>query len=601
MAFTRAITIPYTNVPSDQTNFPVCFTGTYAYLATVANGGDVESNSGYDIVFCTNPASPLASKLPFERVSWSATTGAVEVYINIPTLSAETNTVIYVYYGDSSITTDQQNITGTWNSGYAAVFHFGNGSSLNLNDSTSNGNTLTNQNSATAATSLLGSAVGGAVLFVAASSQLLSGGNSSSLTLTGNMYVELLFNLTSLPSSSADYGCVSKFDLSNGWVLNIHANSGGNARNPDFQTRNGGAVTEVYYTTAQQGVTTYSAGRLVISTEQDIIVGSQTHSATPGPSAIGSTSAPFYVGAYNVGGSPVAYMDGVLDEVRISNVSRSFDYATTVRTNLLSPSTFYSIGAASGGTGEVTQSVIEFVVLQTVSAQVVQSAIELIIFPGTSPAAAPGLTPIVGGLPTPLGNCRPKNVFDDCLLQIEDLWRKTKIPSQFKPCIGIDLSEVPWMFDYAALPPESEPFQQIGTITTPTTASGDNLVTSLLVPNGYDGLLTGLVAVYSGTGFSQGSGDILWRVKVNLRYLKDLGSVPYAYGQVKLPAPLTEGELLLSDQLVSYIVNVPNLSGHIQIGTSKITCGLFGFFWPRGAVFEQTPKVWKGRDATRKA
>jgi hypothetical protein len=187
-----------------------------------------------------------------------------------------------------------------------------------------------------------------------------------------------------------------------------------------------------------------------------------------------------------------------------------------------------------------------------------------------------------------LGNCRPKNEYDECLVRLEKLWKHAKIPSPYKPCIGIDTSTVPWEPDYGALPPGSEPFRRVGSIVTPT--PGDTLVVSLLVPNGYDGILTGLFQFYSGSGFFQGAGDILWRVKANLRYIWNFGAVPFALGLPTFPMPLTEGELLLSDQVLSYIVNVPNLSGNIQVGGSRIVCGFFGFFWPRGAAFEVSPQ-----------
>lgn len=38
--YQRTVTIDRTKVPNtDQSNFPVLFSGTYSYLATVANGG----------------------------------------------------------------------------------------------------------------------------------------------------------------------------------------------------------------------------------------------------------------------------------------------------------------------------------------------------------------------------------------------------------------------------------------------------------------------------------------------------------------------------------------------------------------------------------
>ena len=71
MAFSyyRTITVPHSSVPSNQTDFPIFFIGTFSYLATVANGGKVQSSSGYDIVFTSDLAG--TSPLNFERVHWN--------------------------------------------------------------------------------------------------------------------------------------------------------------------------------------------------------------------------------------------------------------------------------------------------------------------------------------------------------------------------------------------------------------------------------------------------------------------------------------------------------------------------------------------------
>ena len=54
-SYRRTITIDHTKVPStDQSNFPVLFSGTYSYLATTSNGGNVTSANGYDIIFTSD-------------------------------------------------------------------------------------------------------------------------------------------------------------------------------------------------------------------------------------------------------------------------------------------------------------------------------------------------------------------------------------------------------------------------------------------------------------------------------------------------------------------------------------------------------------------
>jgi len=50
--YSRSITIDHTKVPNtDQSNFPVLISGTYSYLKTLANGGNVQNANGYDIIF----------------------------------------------------------------------------------------------------------------------------------------------------------------------------------------------------------------------------------------------------------------------------------------------------------------------------------------------------------------------------------------------------------------------------------------------------------------------------------------------------------------------------------------------------------------------
>src|SRR5580704_13963154 len=137
--YRRAITIDHTKVPNtDQTSFPVLISGTYSYLATTGSGGNVTNANGYDIILTSDVSG--TSNLSFERESYSSSTGQVNLWVKIPTLSHSSDTVIYMFYGNSSVTTDQSNKTGTWDANYLGVWHMSNGLTVNANDSTSNAN-----------------------------------------------------------------------------------------------------------------------------------------------------------------------------------------------------------------------------------------------------------------------------------------------------------------------------------------------------------------------------------------------------------------------------------------------------------------------------
>jgi hypothetical protein len=183
----RSITIDHTNVPNtDQSNFPVLISGTYSYLATTSNGGNVTNSNGYDIVFTSDAAG--LNVLPCEQESYNASIGAVNYWVQVPTLSHTTDTVIYMFYGNSAITTDQSNKNGTWDSNYAGVWHLPNGSSLSVTDSTGVGNNGTN-NGATATTGQ----IDGAGSFSGSTNITL--GNTASLNVSGNLTVEAWVSL----------------------------------------------------------------------------------------------------------------------------------------------------------------------------------------------------------------------------------------------------------------------------------------------------------------------------------------------------------------------------------------------------------------------
>src|SRR4029077_794053 len=54
-------------------------------------------------------------------------------------VSHTSDTTIYLCYGNASITTEQSNKSGVWDTNYKGVWHLPNGTALSANDSTSNG------------------------------------------------------------------------------------------------------------------------------------------------------------------------------------------------------------------------------------------------------------------------------------------------------------------------------------------------------------------------------------------------------------------------------------------------------------------------------
>ena len=154
-AYGKRITISSAEVSggSSLTSFPVMirFQGATADndLRTTANGGHVESATGYDIVFTSDEAGTILLDHQIEYYDGAA--GEYVAWVRIPSLSNSTDTDIYIYYGNCSIAGDPST-TDVWNTDFDAVYNLHD----DFNDATVNVNTGTNTGSTDASPALIG-------------------------------------------------------------------------------------------------------------------------------------------------------------------------------------------------------------------------------------------------------------------------------------------------------------------------------------------------------------------------------------------------------------------------------------------------------------
>jgi hypothetical protein len=157
--YQRSLTINHLMIPNtDQVDYPMLVSGTYPFLASIASGGQVQNAQGYDIIFTSDAAGQ--SPLDFEIDSYNGTTGTAAFWVRIPLLSHTTDTTIYMWYGNSSITSSQENIAGVWRNNYLSVYHLGNGSSIGMMDSGSAGYTLAASGSVAPVSGVIGGGAG---------------------------------------------------------------------------------------------------------------------------------------------------------------------------------------------------------------------------------------------------------------------------------------------------------------------------------------------------------------------------------------------------------------------------------------------------------
>ncbi len=319
--YRKAITIDYTKVGTGpHTNFPVLISRADTDLQTKAQA------DGDDILFI---AADGITKLSHEIESYTSASGTLIAWVKIPSLSSSVNTVIYMYYGNASATS-QQDVAGTWNSNFKGVWHL----NSTFTDATSNGNNGTN----TQTTNVAGKIANGSGF------NPTNGDGADYITVTGllgsptSYTLSAWANLITIDPNAAeiislgDYS-VLRYDVSNGKVNGV-----GQV----------GAATWVTTTST----TNYATGwHYVVYTFDDAGNSQQVYiDGLANGAATTQAASPYYTGGGTntfIGkhGNGNANMDfyGTIDEAHVSNSVRSAGWILTEYNNQNSPSTFYSV------------------------------------------------------------------------------------------------------------------------------------------------------------------------------------------------------------------------------------------------------------------
>jgi len=334
--YRKEITIDHTKVPNtDQLNFPVLISLTDSDLQVHAR------NDGHDILFTDSTGT---TKIPYEREQYVNSSGTLVAWVKVATLKHSTNTAIYMYYGNSKAS-DQQDLTdGTWDANFKGVWHSDDASTTTIADSTTNANTGTKYGTTepVETTGKIGKAQSydGIDNYVSVSpSGILSG------SFTVSVWAKIL------DDESRHTVIGTRNDGDNSFDFKFNAGKGGRIIHGDIGDgtdwiTNEADVTDFTYVTDTWYQVTYT----VTTTGYTIYIDGD-------PVASGSypESAPLlFDSTHNIFIGQVGYDDewfnGVIDEVRISNTARSSDWIQTEYNNQNNPSAFYySLGSETAG------------------------------------------------------------------------------------------------------------------------------------------------------------------------------------------------------------------------------------------------------------
>lgn len=316
---------------TDHVGFPFLFSTTQARYASVANDGLVCSSSGFDIYFSTDPGG--VNKIPHEMESYTATTGAIVAWVQLPTLFGTitaTNTIIYINYGCTTVTNDRSTPQAVWDSNFKVVNH--------MNTATLDSTSTQLSFSATGAPGSVAGQDGNAKSFSGTTTYYSSSSNAA-LGITGDITLECWVKRGAI----ATYGAMlSKTNGSSVYDYDFYMTSG--AGNNQLRFFSDAATFPTVISTGVIADTTtwhHVAYVRTGSTYIFYIDGSQDSTGSQSGS-FNNNSFGLFIGSDATSGST---FNGSIDEVRISNSARSASYMKGTYNNQWSPSTFFSITA----------------------------------------------------------------------------------------------------------------------------------------------------------------------------------------------------------------------------------------------------------------
>jgi len=332
--YRKKITIDYTKVStSDLSYFAVLINTTDVAWKDTSNGGHVGQSDGGDILFTSSNG---VTKLDHEIEKYTATTGELVAWVEVPTVSASANTVIYIYYGNATCA-DQWNINGTWNEGGTAsikgVWHLKedpSGTAPQIIDSTSYANNGTSAGSMTTGDQVPGQ-IGGSLDF---------DGSNDDIAIPDATCFDIYTNLTISVwvkwTKTVDATQQMVVARSTNWRFGAQPGSSlwaffAPSPYPGWVPISGTALSQNAW---HYMVFTYTGATSTIYKDG---------SSWIEQSATGNLGVD--QGIYFGGWTASTYFGGIADEIRIYNRALGLGEITTTHNNQSSPSTFYSVSS----------------------------------------------------------------------------------------------------------------------------------------------------------------------------------------------------------------------------------------------------------------
>jgi parallel beta-helix repeat protein len=329
--YRKEMVIDHTKVAANLSSFPVLVSNTSLDFAAHAQP------DGDDFVFASFDG---LTKYPHEIEYYNGTSGQLIAWVNVTRLSCVDDTVLYLYYGNTTCD-DQQNKAGTWDTNYVYVLHMNDSTPFTVKDSTIHGYTGTK--AAINEPLEINGKIGKAQSFdsgndnVDMGAKLIpKGAKTISCWIKANSGTDLRGIVDQTDFSTSKYGTILYIAPDHSLHFRVTRGLSGQ---PIFDCYKLGTWdnNQYYYIVGSWDGTTndYSAKLYINGSFADDATATQTETVTPSYNdCVGNRAHTEDLG-----------LNGLIDEFRVSKIQRNSSWIGTEYNTMNSPFTFITVGS----------------------------------------------------------------------------------------------------------------------------------------------------------------------------------------------------------------------------------------------------------------
>ncbi|MDJ0851268.1 MAG: DUF2341 domain-containing protein, partial [Myxococcota bacterium] len=337
--YRKAVTIDASLADADLTDFPVLVS-----LSADADLAALAQADGDDILFTTADGTKLAHEIE----NFDAATGALTVWVKTD-VSSLNDTTLFLYYGNAAAS-DQQDAANVWDSHFMGVWHLGDtptGAPGDVRDSTIHANHGTTEGAMDAADSVVARV--GRGLDFDETNDLIRVQDSATLDSVADeatFEVWVWFDDASDGNHQIIMTSSNRFSATDGYEW-ASQGSGDHFFYPDAMTPDGNFNLGPNPFTDQQWH--HLAATLDFATKEVEIYVDGTPMTFTSEGVPGMWTTLTSSDDWLWGGNPdraSRYFDGMMDEIRVSDVVRSEEWIRASAANQSNPSAYLTLGAA---------------------------------------------------------------------------------------------------------------------------------------------------------------------------------------------------------------------------------------------------------------